>query len=474
VCRVASFRRVALAVGTAAVLVGGGGAAVVAYRERPAHPTATASPTASPTTSPSPTPAPTRSPYELVAVPQPGSPPSPGGIARALAKPFGDKALGARVDAYVLDAATGTALYDRGSRVAVVPASTAKLFTAAAALKALGPDRRFTTAVVADGTIANGVLTGDLVVVGGGDPTLTAAITPTAYPRPARLADIAADVRRAGVTKVTGGIVVDGSIFRGASLGPAWKPSYVSEGSVAPVNGLEVDGGRVKVGDSDRVQRPDVSGGLKLKAALAKAGVKVTKGVTRGTAPADAMALATVESPPVSALVERLLTRSDNDLAEALARHVAIATGEPTDFAGSSGAVRATVRSLGLDAPALLDASGLSPRDRVTPAQLVAVLALATRDTTFAPLVEGLPIAAFSGTLGDRYTKGASRTAAGRVRAKTGSLDNVATLAGLAETRSGRLVVFAFAADRLPTKFVGAAARALDVAAAALAGCGCT
>jgi D-alanyl-D-alanine carboxypeptidase/D-alanyl-D-alanine-endopeptidase (penicillin-binding protein 4) len=472
---VASFRRVALAVGVSAALVGGGGAALIAYRERPAAtPRGTHSPTATASPFGTPAPQPARSPYELVAAPQPGAAPSPAGVARALAKPFTDKALGARVDAYVLDAATGTPLYDRGARVGVVPASTAKLFTAAAALKALGPDRRFTTAVVANGTIANGVLTGDLVVIGGGDPTLTAAVTPTAYPRPARLADIAADVRHAGITKVTGGIVVDGSIFRGASLGPAWKPSYVTEGSVAPVNGFEVDGGRVKVGDSDRVQRPDVSGGLKLKAALAKAGVKVAKGVTRGTAPANATALSTVESPPVSALVERLLTRSDNDLAEALARHVAIASGEPTDFAGSSGAVRATVRALGLDAPALLDASGLSPRDRVTPAQLVAVLALATRDPLFAPLLEGLPIAAFSGTLGDRYTKGASRTAAGRVRAKTGSLDNVATLAGLAETRSRRLVVFAFAADRLPTKFVGAAARALDVAAAALAGCGCT
>jgi D-alanyl-D-alanine carboxypeptidase/D-alanyl-D-alanine-endopeptidase (penicillin-binding protein 4) len=396
-------------------------------------------------------------------------------VARALAKPLADKALGARVDAYVLDAATGTPLYDHGAGVAVVPASTAKLFTAAAALHVLGPDRRLTTRVVANGTLANGVLTGDLVVVGGGDPTLTAETDPVAYPRPARLADLAARVRAYGIRRVTGGIVVDTGLFTGARLGPGWKATYVSEGSVAPVTALEADGGRVKPDDSDRNTKPDLAAALKLRTALRRAGVAVAStAVTRGTAPATATQVASVDSPPVAALVERLLTRSDNDLAEALARHVALARHQTADFAGSARAVADAVRDLGLDAPALLDSSGLSPRDRVTPRALAALLALATRDPELAPLLSGLPIAAFSGTLGGRYDRGLARRAAGWVRAKTGSLDNVATLAGVVETRSHRLVVFAFAADRLPTRFVGAAARALDAAAAALAACGCT
>jgi D-alanyl-D-alanine carboxypeptidase/D-alanyl-D-alanine-endopeptidase (penicillin-binding protein 4) len=471
----AGIRRVVAVLGAAIVLAGGGGAAVVAYRA--AHDAPAGGPpgsTPSPATgSPTATPAPERSPLDLAAPPSAGPAAVPSGVARALAGPLADKALGARVDVAVADAATGTTLYDRGGAVAVVPASTAKLFTAAAALRALGPDRRLATRVVAAGALANGVLRGDLVVVGGGDPTLTAATSPSAYPRPARLADLARRVRAAGITKVTGGVVVDTALFGAPGLGPAWKATYVTEGSVAPVTAFEVDGGRVKADDAKRVPRPDLTGGAKLRDALRRAGVTIGNAVRRGPAPPTAVEVASVESPPVSALVERMLTRSDNDLAEALARHVAIARGLRTDFAGAAAAVAATVRDLGLPAPALLDASGLSPRDRVTPDQLVALLGLATRDAALAPLVQGLPVAGFTGTLATRYTKGPATRAAGLVRAKTGSLDNVATLAGIVETRSGRLLVFAFAADRLPTKFVGAAAKALDVAAAALASCGC-
>jgi D-alanyl-D-alanine carboxypeptidase/D-alanyl-D-alanine-endopeptidase (penicillin-binding protein 4) len=321
--------------------------------------------------------------------------------------------------------------------------------------------------------VANGVLRGDLVVVGGGDPTLTAVTGPAPYPQPARLADLARRVRDAGIATVTGAVVVDTALFSTPGLGPAWKPTYVTEGSVAPVTAFAVDGGRVRADDADRVPRPEITGGVKLRDALRRAGVTIGDAVRRGPAPPSAVQVASVESPPVSALVERMLVRSDNDLAEALARHVAIARRLPTDFAGASAATAATIRDLGLPAPALLDASGLSPRDRVTPGQLVALLALATRDAALAPLAQGLPVAGFTGTLATRYTKGPATRAAGLVRAKTGSLDNVATLAGIVETRSGRLLVFAFAADRLPTKFVGAAAKALDVAAAALASCGC-
>jgi D-alanyl-D-alanine carboxypeptidase/D-alanyl-D-alanine-endopeptidase (penicillin-binding protein 4) len=471
----AGIRRVVAVLGTAVVVAGGGGAGVVAYRaahDGPAFPAASAS--APPTSAaPSASPVPERSPFELAAPPSAGPAAVPSGVARALAGPLADKALGARVDVSVADATTGATLYDRGGSVAVVPASTAKLFTAAAALRALGPDRRLETRVVAAGTITNGVLRGDLVVVGGGDPTLTAVAGPSGYPQPARLADLARQVRVAGITKVTGGVVVDTALFGTPGLGPAWKASYVTEGSVAPVTAFEVDGGRVKADDAKRVPRPEITGGAKLRDALLRAGVTIGNAVTRGPAPPSAVEVASVESPPVSALVERMLARSDNDLAEALARHVAIARGLRTDFAGASAATAATIRDLGLPAPALLDASGLSPRDRVTPAQLVALLSLATRDAALAPLVQGLPVAGFTGTLATRYTKGSATRAAGLVRAKTGSLDNVATLAGIVETRSGRLLVFAFAADRLPTKFVGAAAKALDVAAAALASCGC-
>lgn len=469
------YRRLVLTIAAGVVVVGGAGGYLVT---RPKHAPYAAPTTHAPTPTPSatsPAPRPTRSPAELVAAPAPGAAPDGNVVGATLSRAFGDPALGARVDALVVDATTGGTLYDRGSGVAVVPASTAKLFTAAAALRALGPTRRLTTRIVTTGTVTNGVLRGDLVVVGGGDPTLTAETAPVAYPRPARLADLAAQVRASGIRTVTGGIVVDGSLFAGARLGPGWKPTYVTEGSVAPVGAFEVDGGRLRPNDDDRSQRPDITAATKLRAALVRAGVAVTGTKPRnGTAPATATEVARVQSPPVAALVERMLQRSDNDLAESLARHVALARRNTPDFAGEAAAVAATVADLGAQRPAFLDASGLSPLDRVTPANLVALLTLATRDDTLAPVLWGLPVAAFSGTLSGRYDKGRSALAAGFVRAKTGSLDNVATLAGVVETRSGRLLAFAFAADRLPTKQVGKAARALDAAAAALALCGCT
>jgi D-alanyl-D-alanine carboxypeptidase/D-alanyl-D-alanine-endopeptidase (penicillin-binding protein 4) len=420
-----------------------------------------------------PSPAPVRAPAELALAPVAGAVATRAGVAHALAGPLSATALGARVDALVLDAATGAALYDHGASVGVVPASTTKVFTAAAALHVLGPTARFTTRVVASGALAAGVLRGDLVVVGGGDPTLTSRTAPASYPRPARLADLARRVRAAGVRRVTGALVVDTSLFSTPGLGPGWKATYVTEGSVAPIGAFLLDGGRVRPDRDDRYGAPDVGGARRLGDALRAAGVRIGGAVRRGRAPVSAKPLAAVESPPVAALVERMLGSSDNELAESLARQVALATHAPTDFAGSSGAVRAAVRDLGVAPPALVDSCGLSPRDRVTPAQLVGVLSLAARDPALAPLLTGLPVAGFTGTLSGRYDKGPARAGAGYVRAKTGSLDNVSTLAGVVETRSGRLLVFAFAADKLPTRFVGAAARALDVAAAALVACGC-
>jgi D-alanyl-D-alanine carboxypeptidase/D-alanyl-D-alanine-endopeptidase (penicillin-binding protein 4) len=473
---VSSYRRLVLALAAAVAAVAGGGAYVLQNVERTASP-APAPSSATPTGSPLPTVAPVaeRSPASYAVAPEPAPPALAAAVARALAKPFTDPALGARVNAVVVDADTGETLYDRGGDVAVVPASTTKLFTAVAALRVLGPDRRLTTRLLASGTVSGDTLTGDLVVVGGGDPTLTDATAPLAYPQPARLADLAAQVRAKGIRRVTGALLVDTSLFTGPRLGPGWKPTYVTEGSIAPVTAFEVDAGRPTWDATDaRVQRPDVTGAQKLAAALRRAGVTVGSTVRPGAARETDTEVAKVESPPVSALVERLLIRSDNDLAEALARHVAIERGLTADFSGGSQAVADAVRELGLDPPVLSDASGLSRRNAITPSQMVRLLAKATSEPGLAHVVSGLPVAAFSGTLASRYTKAPATLAAGRVRAKTGSLDNVTTLAGIVETASGDTLVFAFAADRLPTKFVGTAARALDVAAAALAACGCT
>jgi D-alanyl-D-alanine carboxypeptidase/D-alanyl-D-alanine-endopeptidase (penicillin-binding protein 4) len=169
-----------------------------------------------------------------------------------------------------------------------------------------------------------------------------------------------------------------------------------------------------------------------------------------------------------------MLQQSDNVIAECMARQVALAVHQPASFVGAAHAIRSVLQRLGTDpGSGLVDGSGLAAKDRLSPADLVGVLRLIAGQTRPAlhNVLAGLPIAGWSGTLADRYLSGASRVAAGVVRAKTGTLTGVSTLAGLVHDQSGRLLVFAFMADGVPSTYD--ADRALDVLAAKLATCGC-
>jgi D-alanyl-D-alanine carboxypeptidase/D-alanyl-D-alanine-endopeptidase (penicillin-binding protein 4) len=162
-------------------------------------------------------------------------------------------------------------------------------------------------------------------------------------------------------------------------------------------------------------------------------------------------------------------------MAEALARQVAIARGRPASFSGAAQAVTDELGRLGItDGVRLSDNSGLSTHNRISPAALAKVLSIAASrgHDKLRAVLTGLPIGGFSGTLAHRYTSGMSAGAAGDVRAKTGTLNGVSTLAGVAYDADGRLLVYAFMAG----KFGGglpAAELALDRLAATVAGCGC-
>jgi D-alanyl-D-alanine carboxypeptidase/D-alanyl-D-alanine-endopeptidase (penicillin-binding protein 4) len=406
-----------------------------------------------------------------------GAVPTAAGLARALAPGLTDKALGGHVAISVLDAATGRPVLETSAREVVLPASTAKIATAVAALTALAPDHRLTTRVVA------GAAAGDVVLVGGGDPTLAGPFTRPGYPRPAQLADLAAKVRTALAGAPVRRVVVDDSLYSGPLLGPGWRPQYVTSGDVAPVTALMVDGGRTRLPPLVGPARAPRQGDPALAAGRALAGLLgVPKAVVvRGTATAGARSLAEVSSPTVPQLVEAMLTRSDNDLAEALARQVAIAKGRPASFAGAAAALQEVLGDVLGKVGAipgsvrLLDGSGLSRLDRVQPAaltRLLAAVAGADRERLF-PVLSGLPVAGFDGTLEKRYRKGPGLPAAGVVRAKTGTLNGVSALAGLVRTRDGRLLAFDFTADAVPLSLALASQTALDRLAAALAGCGC-
>lgn len=396
------------------------------------------------------------------------APPAAAAVSALIAPALHAVELGPSVRALVVDATGGTALYSHSATGSAPPGSTAKLATAAAVLQVRTPTDRFTTRAVA------GSRPGQVVLVGGGDPTLSAARggAPTRYDGAARLSDLAAQVRAATGVPITS-IVVDGSLFRGPREAPGWADEDVPSDYASDVTALMVDGGRPASGGELRSKQPELEAGRAFAQLLGRPSATISS----GPAPAGAAALGTVRSAPVLDLVEQMLKNSDNVVAEMLARQVALALRRTASFAGATAAVRAALAPVGVALPATLsDGSGLSQRDRLTPALLVALLrvVLDGRHPRLAPLVEALPVAGWDGTLAPpRYRGAAARAGAGVVRAKTGTLTGVVTLAGLVRDRDGRVLVFALMADRVPPDGTAAAEAALDAVAGRLATCGC-
>ncbi|MEV4425382.1 D-alanyl-D-alanine carboxypeptidase/D-alanyl-D-alanine-endopeptidase [Streptomyces sp. NPDC049602] len=385
--------------------------------------------------------------------------PAPAGraadLAAVLVPLLADPGLGPLRTASVVDTATGKQLYGEGAATPMTPASTVKIATAAAALSALGPEHRIPTTVTAapDGAA--------VTLTGGGDPTLD----------PARLKALADDTARAlkarGHTSVR--LAYDTSLYRG----PALHPIGPNE-NIAPVVALMTREGRLddsSSGPAPRTADParDTAGAF--ADLLTRAGIKITGEAAPGRTP-KAAPLARTDSAPLADLVERTLTHSDNDLAEALARQTALAHKQPASFQGAEKAVRdeLTRLRLPLAGARFTDGSGLDRRDRVSAALLTGLLTRAADPARPAlrPLLTGLPVSGFTGTLAGRFGSDPATAGAGLVRAKTGTLSGVNTLAGTVVTADGRLLAFAFLAGR--TVSPDQAQPALDRLSAALAG----
>ena len=387
--------------------------------------------------------------------------PDAAGVAAALQAKAHDPALGT-IAGLVVDAETGTQLFTRHAGRPMAPASTVKLLTAVAALSQLSAEEPLETGIVRTGKT--------LYLVGGGDVTLAAKSRP-GYPRVASLADLAAKTAAAVSSIGQLRLRYDASAWSGPVIAKGWSPGYLSAGNVSRLSPLEVDEGRLAKGaTAPRAVDPARQAVLDFQKALLDRGLQVRGQVRPAQAPASGLGIAAVESPPIPALVARMLTDSDNDLAEALGRLLAVRAGQPPTFSGAAAAVTAAVRNLGVPMSGvhLYDASGLSRDDRVTPQALVAVLRLATSgNAAMAPLSAGLPVAGFTGTLADRFRGKTTSPAAGVVRAKTGTLAGVSALAGQVVDADGRLLLFAFLAAHVPSPTP--AEQALDRLATSLA-----
>ncbi len=375
-------------------------------------------------------------------------------------------ALGAGVSAVVTDVASGDVLLDRDASDPATPASTAKLLTAVAALTTLDPSDTLETTVVA------GATPGEVVLVGGGDPTLSRTAPSQTYPGAPTVAELATQVVAAlpAGTPVTR-VVVDSSLFSGPLTASGWGAADAPSSYAAPVTASAVDGARVSPGSQARSGQPGLDAGSALADALGAPGATIVL----GQAPDGAETLGTVRSASIARLVEQMLSQSDNVLAESLARHVALARDLPASFEGGAQAVTEALTDAGVDASGvkLSDASGLSRLDLV-PASVLAGVVQGAADGSIegaSGLLSGLPVAGYDGTLFDRGDDDPA-TAPGTVRAKTGTLLGVHALAGTAVTADGRLLAFAVVADGATGSEIATEA-VLDDIAATLAGCGC-
>jgi D-alanyl-D-alanine carboxypeptidase/D-alanyl-D-alanine-endopeptidase (penicillin-binding protein 4) len=402
--------------------------------------------------------------------------PTADGLAAALAGPLKQPNLGSHVSVEVADLATGTMLYGHGDTSPTTPASTLKLATTIAVLSTRGPNYRITTNVVA------GPLPGEVVIVGAGDPTLAAQAVGS-YPEAGRLQDLATQVKQAlGGVKPTK-LIVDTSLYSGSPVGPGWSDENIHSTYLTSIYALSTDAGKINPANVGYAPRYDDSAtgaaavfahylGLPPSAVVSGKAPATPTDPSSPTAPGAV--LASVQSAPLIRIIETMLATSDNMLAEAMARQVAIATGHPASFAGAAAAVTDELNQLGLPTQGvhIVDGSGISHANKVTPALMAAILTYAARPDhpELHAMFTGLPVAGYSGTLLERFHHAGMSDTFGMIRAKTGTLDGVTALAGYVVDLAGRPLILVVLLDDAPSP--GAPA-AIDAIGTAVRNCGC-
>ncbi|MEW6474244.1 MAG: D-alanyl-D-alanine carboxypeptidase [Actinomycetota bacterium] len=327
-------------------------------------------------------------------------------------------------------------LFDLNSGTAFVPASSQKVLVAAAVISRLGSDFRFETRVVAPAPAQDGVLH-DAWLVGGGDPLL---VTPdyaawlTTKPRTADtavtpLTVLADELVAMGVRSIPAGLRTDESRYPPQRSVPTWKPSYVTEAEVGSLGALTVNEGLASWGANQKVAPdPAISAANALGRLLTDRGVSLPGPTAGGTAPSDAVVIASVRSAPLGEIVAAMLRSSDNYVAEMLVKELDRHFGGPGLTAGGTARVVQELGRLGVpvDGVHLNDGSGLDTGNRATCRALLGALDL-SRKPRFSVLDSGLAIAGRTGTLAKRYVGSPAEI---RLAAKTGWINGCAAMVG--------------------------------------------
>jgi serine-type D-Ala-D-Ala carboxypeptidase/endopeptidase (penicillin-binding protein 4) len=343
-------------------------------------------------------------------------------LARKLAKALqAPQVAPSRTGAVAVDLATGQPVYSHNLTLPLIPASNEKLAVTYAALYAFGPAHQFQTEVIGEGEQAGTLWRGDLILKGYGDPTLSTL----------RLHALAAQVRAYGITRVTGRLVGDESYFDSRRTAPGWKSWFFINES-PPLSALTADRGFYR-GRTSR--NPAQAAANVFREALLAAGVRVTGRTVVGKAAEDALPLASTSSVPLLYVLRFMNRESDNFTAEVLLKQLGTQLAEQgTTFSGSA-VVRQILaeQEIPLGGVRIVDGSGLSRLNRLTPATLVSMLQKGCADPLVrSVLLSALPVAGRTGTLRRRMR---GSPAAGRVVAKTGTTREASALSGYVKRR---------------------------------------
>lgn len=399
--------------------------------------------------------------------------------------------IGGTFHVSVVDLASGDLLHSENGTSPAVPASTMKVLTSVAVLHEYGVEHHFTTRVLlepppagpsgspapapsATPTTPEPEPVPGIVLVGGGDPYLNTATLDDSYPAPTigTLAErTAAALKGRGIDTVT--LTYDDTLFEGPAWNPTWPSNYADQ--VSPVSALTVNQGRV-TGESPgaRVADPAAVTAAEFAKALQQHGITVDGTPARGAAPSGGAELAALESLPLGEIVEHLMRVSDNDAAEIMMRHVAIARGKPGSFEGGRAAIAETLTDWDAWTEGMVvhDGSGLSRETRITTNSLATLIRVITTDEPrYRPVMTGMPVGGVDGSLRLRYVVDGTTAGRGQVRAKTGTLRQVHSLAGYVRSADGALIGFALVSNGADDEY--AARTWLEKASAAMAACGC-
>jgi len=380
-------------------------------------------------------------------------------VPELIAAPVADARLDAHLRALLAEAPPSTCLtvavdgrvvFSANAATPLVPASLEKLVTAEAALSTLGPDAVLTTSVVATAPAEDGVVDGDVWLVGGGDPVLmTHAYEQHFKHQPVTHTDIEAladEVVAAGVREIRGSVVGDDSRYDHQRYLPLWPARFATEAEVGPLGALMVNDGLVAFPPSWNVHTPKEQPAADPAEAAAETftelltarGVVIAGAPRTGQAPAGSTEIAKIESPPVDEIVASMLRESDNDTAELLTKEMGVQSGGGGTTAAGIAAIRHVLegRHLPLDGTVQVDGSGLADENEQT-CELIQTLL--DEEGPSSTLMEGLPVAGQTGTLEMRFV---DTPLAGRLRAKTGTLNQSSALAGFLTTAKGANVSF--------------------------------